>query len=792
MRITLLAALFSLASPAGAQDLYDPTILRNVDLQFEDANWWVLLQQNYASQTNILADMTVEGIVYPDVGVRIRGNTSFIALPSGSQKVSLNVSVDFVNEDQELMGHNTLNFNNAFTDPTFCREVVYQNIISEWIPGGRANHVTVSLNGENWGVYANVQQYGKEVLGEYFEDNDGLRLKCANNPFGPGLQYAGTNPSSYSGYEVKNDGGFSDPIAELIAVCEAIDNTPPVNWQDADSVFAIDPSIWTVVVENLFSDDDSYVNKGCDFVLYQNPVDGRMHLHQTDGNESWTEDDWTATQGFLSGNKPFLSNLLSNPYLRGRYMAHFREVLNAELDWTVLQPRFDAHRALIDAAVQNDSKKIYSYSAFVNNFTTTVDLGVSGPFGGNRIGIQEYVNQRRALLLADAEVAATGPSISSVSAGPSVPGEPSFITATVSAVDPLLGVEAWYQADPSAPFERITMLDDGLGGDGIAGDGIFGVELPFLGQGGQQVRYYVGAASQAPFSPQSFEPILAENAPLILTFQGGDVASDVLINEFMASNDSTLADEAGDFEDYVELYNRGSEAIDLSGMYMSDSLLTPTEWQIPAGTILAPGQALLLWADEDLDEGPNHADFKLSTSGEEVGLWDVDGTTLLDSIVFGAQQADVSTGRLTDGGGLWVTFPDPTPGTLNSDGCGLRRYDQLDPLGHGLELLAGGSGAIGTTISLNASGFLPASLATLGFGTAPGHAPLSGTSIVVLLSAPYTLIGLPVDGGGLMSLPFDLPNEPVLIGVEFFCQIAGLDPLGQENATNAVALNICP
>lgn len=792
MKTAILAACFGLAAPLAAQDLYDPTVLRNVDLQFHDTNWWTLLQQNYSSQTNILADMSVEGVVYPNVGVRIRGNTSYTALPAGSQKVSLNVTVDFVEADQELMGHNTLNFNNAFTDPTFCREVVYQNIIAEWIPGGRANHITLTLNGENWGVYANVQQYGKEVLGEYFDDNDGLRLKCANNPFGPGLQYQGTNPSAYSSYEIKNDGGLADPVGELIAVCDAVDNTAPANWQDADQVFAVDPSIWTAVMENLFSDDDSYVNKGCDFVLYQNPVDGRMHLHQTDGNESWTEDDWSATHGFTASNKPFLNNLLSNPYLRGRYMAHFREALLAELDWSLLQPRFDAHRALIDSAVQNDPKKLYSYAAFVNNFTSTVSLGVGGPFGGNRIGIQEYVDQRRALLLSDAEVSAVAPTITNVSAGPDTPGEPSFITATVTSADAVLGVEAWFQADPSGPFDRIAMLDDGLSGDGAAGDGVYGAELPFLGQGGQQVPYYVGAAGQALFSPQAFEPALAENGPLVLTFQGGDVFSDVVINEVLASNDSVLADEAGEFDDYVELYNRGAATIDLSGMYMSDSLLTPTEWQIPAGTVLAPGATLLLWADEDLAQGNNHADFKLSAGGEEVGLWDIDGTTLLDSVVFGPQETDVTTGRLSDGGDLWVTFPDPTPGAPNDSGCGFRRYDQLDPTAHGLELSASGPGAIGTSMTLTATGLMPASLATFGFGMTPAHDPLLGSTIVVLLGAPYSLLDLPVDGTGTMTLPLDLPDTPLLVGVEFFCQVAGLDPLGLEAATNAVHLRICP
>ncbi|MEM7309213.1 MAG: CotH kinase family protein [Planctomycetota bacterium] len=791
MKRLLLLLLVSTAPAAAAQDFYDPDVLRTVDLQFQDEDWWTLLQQNYVSQTNILADMTVEGVVYPDVGVRIRGNTSFTALPPGAEKVSLNVTVDFVNEDQEVMDQSTLNFNNAFLDPTFCREVVYHNILNRWIPNGRANHIVLTLNGENWGVYANVQQYGKKVLGDFFDDNDGLRIKCANNPVGPGLQYMGTNPAAYSIYEIKDDGGLLDPVAEIIAVCDAVDNTAPADWQIADQVFAVDPSIWTVVLENLFSDDDGYVSKGCDFVAYRNPIDGRMHLHQTDGNETWTNENWQADQGFTAGNKPFLSNLLTNSFLRGRYMAHLREVLDAELDWAVLEPEFNARRALIDAAVQADPKKLYSYDDFVDNFTTTVSVGGGGPFTLGVVGLQEYVDQRRALLLADPEVAAIPPTITGVTAGPDQPGVPIFVTATVTAPDPLFAVEVWYQGDPSAPFERLSMADDGLSGDGAAGDGVYGVELPFVGVGGQKVAYYVSAASQAPFFPQSYSPIRAENAPLLLIFQGGAVPSDIVINEFLASNDTVIADEAGDFEDYVELYNKGASTVDLSGMFMSDSFAEPTEWEIPAGTTLGPGEAILFWADEDLDEGPLHADFKLSKGGEEIGLWDTDGTTLLDSIIFGAQDDDVSTGRLDDGEDLMVTFPVPTPNALNDGGCGLRAYDQLDPFGHTLDLDAAGTGAVGTIVTLTASGLEPGSLAYLGFASAPAHIPL-GSGTVLLLGGSVSIVPLLADGLGEITLPLGIPNSPLLVGLDVYCQFAGTDAASLVAGSNALHLSICP
>jgi hypothetical protein len=93
-----------------------------------------------------------------------------------------------------------------------------------------------------------------------------------------------------------------------------------------------------------------------------------------------------------------------------------------------------------------------------------------------------------------------------------------------------------------------------------------------------------------------------------------------------------------------------------------------------APIVLAPGGYALFLADDDIGQGPFHAGFKLSRSGEDIGLFDSDGQTLIDGVSFGPQQEDISYGRSVDGGGLWQFFENPSPGTANSsasDGNGL-------------------------------------------------------------------------------------------------------------------------
>lgn len=582
----LLVLLVLPATLAGAQDLYEPLHLRTIALQFHDADWLQRLRSNYVSETYILADMTVDGEVYADVGVRIRGNTSYTALPAGSEKFSLKIKTDHVHEDQELMGYDTLNLNNGFRDPTFTREVVYNNFVARFVPNPRANHVLLTLNGQDWGVYNNVQQTDKRMLRDYFANADGLRIKCANRPNGPGLAYAGTNPANYSAYEIQNDGGLADPLASLIAVTNALSNTPLANWQDIDALFAIDPSIWSVVLENLLTDDDSYINKGCDFMTYSDPLDGRMHLFQRDANETFTQTSWAINRNFTQTSKPLLSRVLAVPELRQRYMAHYRTA-REDLDWAYFGPIFAAHRALIEPHVQADTKKIYSFALFQNNFSSNVNLGLPGLAGGNLIGIQQFVEQRAAFLAGNGELAASGPAISEVAASSDAPqpGEPVWATARVQpAGSPVAQVRLYSRPSPSARFAWVEMRDDGQSGDGAAGDGVYGAQFPVAGSAGQRVAWYVSASAGNAFASLRFAPALAERGPLLLEYALGGIDG-IRITEWMYS---------GADGEFVEFTNLSAAPIDMGGWSMDDSNAVPGAFDLSAFGVVQPGESVIV------------------------------------------------------------------------------------------------------------------------------------------------------------------------------------------------------
>lgn len=146
-----------------------------------------------------------------------------------------------------------------------------------------------------------------------------------------------------------------------------------------------------------------------------------------------------------------------------------------------------------------------------------------------------------------------------------------------------------------------------------------------------------------------------------------DIFAGLFINEFMPSNDSWISDEYEEYDDWIELYNDRDEAIDIGGLFLSDSLADKTKSRIsslhPDSTTILPKGFMLLWADNDEEQGIHHLGFKLSKKGEEIALYNYDGS-IIDYINYFSTLAP-SYGRKTDGAMKWKWFNYPTPKASN-------------------------------------------------------------------------------------------------------------------------------
>ncbi len=653
------------AIPEDSPPLYDSQTLRTLYLRFHHEDWSEQMNAFYRTDIEVPAELIVDGEVYPEVGVHFRGTSSYFTVRS--EKKSFNIAVDYGEDGQRLYGYKTLNLLNGHVDGSFLREVLYNRISRDYIPAMKTNLVKLVINGENWGVYINLQQYNKDFLAEWFNTKEGIRWKVG--PGGGALIYAGEDPTAYQEtYQLKTN-NIEDPWTDLIALFKMLDETTAQAelTQRLPSILNIDQALWQLAVSNVFMDDDGYIHKGGDYAIYQD-VNSRFHLIPHDNNESlrfgregrggprggpggWS---WGDLENGMaspvthegSATRPLINRLLANPEWRARYLAHVRTVVDEWLDWEVLEPIIKEYQRLIDAEVQQDDKKLYGYEEF--------STGVPAD-------LKRFVNQRRKHLLNHPELNKPVPKIISVEIGSETPplvNQPVSIKAIIDKSVAVDSVFLYYSTERRTVFNKVEMTE--------TADSFIGYIPDF--PAGTTVYYYVEADAiethgTTVFSPPHAEQGAAEyriNVPVVKE-------SSVVINELMAANTKSLTDPQGQYEDWLELHNLTDKTVNLTGMYLTDKVNNLKKWEFPENTTIPAHGYLLVWLDEDGNaESGLHANFKLSRNGETVMLVDADtrSNQVLDRVTFEKQEKDVAFGRWPNGSGALKPLQ-TTPGKKN-------------------------------------------------------------------------------------------------------------------------------
>lgn len=638
--------------------LYDQSLVRSIYLTFPQTNYWSLMINNYASQTDIPATMIVDGIVYDSVGVRFKGQTSY-SMTTSSQKKSFNISTDYIHDNQKIMGYKTLNLNNCFGDRSFLREVFFEHSIKKYVPVAKSAYVKLYINGENWGVYPHVQQMNGDYLKEWFMSKNGTLWRADRPPgsTGPGgawgdgtaaLNYLGADTSLYKPYYTLKSTNKLQPWNDLVTTARELNTTPLANLKDTlENYLDIDRTLWFLAAENLFSDDDGYIHKGkMDYYAYWEVETGRMVPLEYDANSVMTTSaaTWSPFYNETKVNYPLMNKIFAVPELRQRYIAHLKTMVSEVYNSAIANAKLDAYYAQIDTMVQNDTKKLYTYAQFQSEKQV----------------LKNFINSRRNSIMNHSEFTQVAPVISNAEykangmawTAPAA-GQTAQVTANVTSGTGISKVNLYFSNAIVGTFSRTQMYDDGLHNDGVAGDGIFGADIPGFAAG-TYVRWYIEAAANNTAKTASYEPVGAEHDVYIYIVTPLVAAgSDVVINEIMASNSTSVQDNAGEYDDWIELYNKSGNALDISGYYLTDNMLNLNKWEIPVGTILAPNGYQIIWADEDSSQGPYHANFKLSASGETLFLLDPSGM-LMDSLSWGTQISDMGFARVPNGTGNFM------------------------------------------------------------------------------------------------------------------------------------------
>lgn len=378
---------------APAVSFYDESVFRTLFLTFESADWEAELQAFNGTDVDVAATLLVDGKTYPNGGVRFRGLSSQ-GVPMG-KKHSLNLTMDMADENQNIGGYRTLNLLNSNGDPTLMRAVLFHHIAREYIASPKANFVRVVINGEDWGVYANVQQFNKDLIKENFKDTNGARWKAAGPNPRAALTYLGEDVAAYKQvYELKTK-DVPEQWAALIRLTKVLNQTPADQLEAALSpILNIDATLRYLALDVALTNNDGYWTRASDYSLYRDSA-GKFQLIPHDANETFASagargganSSLDPLVGLTDLQKPLRSKLLAVPALKEKYLGYVRDIATKWLDWNTLGPLVAKHQELIDAAVKADTKKLFTYENFL--------AGTNGPVPS----LKSYAEARRPFLL---------------------------------------------------------------------------------------------------------------------------------------------------------------------------------------------------------------------------------------------------------------------------------------------------------------------------------------------------------------------------------------------------------
>ena len=648
---------FFLSLTSFSQNVFDLGV-RQIEIFFSQSNWDDSLDIYYANGNGerLIADsILIDGEVDENVGVKYKGNSSYNV---NNNKNPLNIKLDYINNGQSIDGYNVLKLSNGFRDPSFVREVLAYEISREYMPAPKATYANVYVNGNLIGLYTCVQSIDNDFTNEHFYERRGPFFKVENTGISvPGCvgqlgileHYSDTNCYQRA-YEMQS----TDDWTKLGNFLDTLNN----HFMHIEVVMDVDRALWMMAFENLTVCLDGPINSiPHNFYLFQDN-NGRFSPVLWDMNMAFgtftnglptpvTITDLQELDIFHNDNDPknkLTTQIFSNDRYKKMYIAHMRTILDEYFVNNNYLTRATQLQQIIDSDVSSDPNTFFTYTDFTNNINTSVGVN---PI----IGISELMSARIQHLQSLSQFNAATPLITPLNINAVLPHTTVNITAQVSNSN---YVYLGYRYKFADKFEKLQMFDDGQHGDGNSGDGIYGATINV---DARDVQYYFYAENNDAgiFSPQRAEK----------EFHQLPVVGGLVINEIMASNFIAVADQDGEYDDWVELYNGNNFDLNLNGYYLSDNENDLTKWSFP-NVIIPANDYLIIWCDTaGSTQTGLHTIYRLSADQEEVYLTSPTGV-VVDAVHYVNMPTDKGYARVPNGTGP-MQYQDHTYDAINQN-----------------------------------------------------------------------------------------------------------------------------
>ena len=663
----VFASIFSATSqPAFPENgpLYIDDVVPRIDIEINpDTLAWIYENDNLESDIEFSARFVfdngeIRDTIYP-VGFRLRGNTS-----RSSNKKSFKVSFNRFTSGGKYFGIEKLNLNGEHNDPSVIRSKVCWDILRKMeIPAPRSNHVQVYINNDYYGLYISVEHIDEEFIKSRFTYNDGNQYKCL---WPADLNYLGEDPDLYKlemgnrrVYELKIN-EEADDYSDLANFIGVLNNSSDADFKcEMDDIFNTYDYLKVIASDILFSHWDGYIYNKNNYYLYHNTISDKFEFIPYDLDNTlgidWMGRDWATRniydwQQHGDNYRPLYERIMNNAELRNQYTYYMKQLVNETLDMDSLITAIEQRRDMIAPYLENDPYYPQDYGYSMTDFYNSYNQAIGGHVA---YGLIPYFQTRINSIYEQLENTTMKPVIKYIKHHRSSSTE-LWVRAYTDVANSPASVSLLYTFEGQSASE-ISMYDDGLHNDGIAGDNIYGNVIDDIPESLSLIYQIFVSDNSGNETTMPCDPVFIP--------QSGSSDDILFINEFMASNSTTIADEHGDYDDWIEVYNNEDVVIWLGNKYLTDNLETPHKWQMP-DSYIQPGEFLIFWADGEPNQGPFHTSFKLSKDGEEVGIFN-EYNTVIDEIVYGPQTTDISYGREEDANPNWIFFNSPTPGASN-------------------------------------------------------------------------------------------------------------------------------
>src|SRR3989344_1860609 len=233
---------------------FSQAMVHDVYMTFPQTNYWDSLVAYKPLDLYLKGDVTIDGVLYPNVGIKFKGNSSY---SNPSTKKPFKIDLNEYGSTSELDGLKKFNLNNGFKDPSFMREKVALDFYNQQgLAAPRCAYTRVYLNGTYWGLYIFVEEANKTFLDDRFGNKQGNMFK--GDPNGDLKWLGATESSYYTKYELHTNETAND-WSDLVNLIDNINNSGTNFYDSLEVALNTSTFIRQWAAMNLFVNLDSYI-----------------------------------------------------------------------------------------------------------------------------------------------------------------------------------------------------------------------------------------------------------------------------------------------------------------------------------------------------------------------------------------------------------------------------------------------------------------------------------------------------------------------------------------------------